>query len=325
MNHLNQRLRSRLPDLALILFFFSLWSTFVDAQTYTYNSGAPYGYWDVGTNWTPNGVPNSITTSVIIPSTAGTATIDLDGMSETVNQLNSMGTNIQITNGTLVLDGNNPAESSSDNVASLATTGNLVITSALQFNRPTIFSTAPGEDIQIDGAFGGNSGFTVLSGTVTIGGTGGIGQYSGPTTVDSSGLLQLLPTTHPNSLAGPLIIDGGTVVDEGDSEVGYSGRSTTTLQFTSKGGQFLLSGSSQEVTEDFAGLNGVGLIQDTYNGPAVLGPPAGVNLVLSGAANYVFGGQIVEGTYPLTLSCSESSGTQELDGANSYSWGHRHL
>ncbi len=172
----------------------------------------------------------------------------------------------------------------------------------------------------------GGAGLVDILGHVT--GTGGIvvaangaalvsspvsNTYTGLTTVEAGAVLTLGDFSGAIAVPGDLDISG--TVDE----VATGQLAATTVVTLSGSGQFDFD--SYNASETIAGLNGT---SGTLVSPGFEG--GGNTLTLSGAGTYLYAGQINDASMgvfgPANIALvKQGSGSQELDGANSYSGG----
>jgi hypothetical protein len=117
------RLRRSLNKAVIATIVLAFASPLAQAQTSDWNGGV--GDWNVITNWTPNGVPNSGTTSVLITGTSGTpSVVTLDNLSPVINNLTlDSGQDLYVAGSTIT-------DAGQINVGVLGSTGRLYVDSS---------------------------------------------------------------------------------------------------------------------------------------------------------------------------------------------------
>ncbi|MCE0496604.1 MAG: autotransporter-associated beta strand repeat-containing protein, partial [Methylacidiphilales bacterium] len=208
--------------------------------------------------------------------------------------------------GTVTLANSASIVGSGDNTA-LALNGSISLSS----NDLTLEATN-GSQIGLYGQITGSGGITVTTnegfehGVDLLGSTSNT--YTGTTTVENGGALDLDKSSNVTAISGNLEIDGGEVWDFSTGQLAAS----SVLTLTSNG-LFIFVGSGPQ-TETIAGLNG-----DSGTEIAT-GLNVPVTLILNETGNYNYAGNI-EDTY-LTISLvKEGAGTQILSGTNDYAGG----
>src|SRR5271165_75403 len=230
------------------------------------------GNWSDSTGWTPSGVPNGNNNiaNLVLPA-SGTQTVNLQGGTFTVNQLNVTGVGAgawTVSNGTLVFDGTTPTFTNQS--TSTGVTATLSIN--LQLNTDTTFNT------QNAGAI------TALNGTI-----------SGAGNVIITGLGTFLINTAQN-------YSTETIINQGTFEAGaanvFSANSAVIL---SAGGTLNLGNSNQTIAS-LSGTGGQVILSTNSSSPATLTTGADNTSASYAGTISGFGGLNKVGTGTLTLS-----------------------
>src|SRR5271165_3906096 len=230
------------------------------------------GNWSDSTGWTPSGVPNGNNNiaNLVLPA-SGTQTVNLQGATFTVNQLNVTGTGAgawTVSNGTLIFDGTTPTFTNQSTATGIAAT----IGINLQLNADTTFNT------QNAGAI------TALNGTI-----------SGAGNVIITGLGTFLINAAQN-------YSTETIINQGTFEAGaanvFSANSAVIL---SAGGTLNLGNSNQTIAS-LSGTGGQVILSTNSSSPATLTTGADNTSASYAGTISGFGGLNKVGTGTLTLS-----------------------
>ncbi len=299
--------------------------TSATTATWNVNGG---GVWNLSTNWTPSGIPNTAGEAVTFGSvvTGGSATVDLNGTSETVGQLIFSNSTSSYTvansgSGSLILN-NSPA------VASIAITaapsgGHTISAPVSYVGNLNLSDTVAATSLTLSNSLSGTGTIGLQSGTVQLGTGGSFSLSSGAITL-ASGTSLIFNTSSSLQLAA-LQATGGTVIQNGTGSVklASSGNAVNGLQVNN--GTFDLNGNSLTLTA-FSGSGGgsqsvgTGIITDSSAGGGT------TILTYNGTASTDYYGQINDGTganaEKIALAIGLASGdTLTLHSASTFSGG----
>jgi fibronectin-binding autotransporter adhesin len=233
------------------------------------------GDWSDSTGWTPTGVPNgnSNIADLILPASGITQTVNLQGGTFTVNQLNVTGTGAgawTVSNGTLVFDGATPTFTNQSTATGITATLGV----NLQLNANTTFST------QNAGAI------TALNGTIS-----GVGN------VIITGLGTFLVNTAQN-------YSTETIINQGTFEAGAADVfSASSAVILSASGTLNLGNANQTIAS-LAGTGGQVVLGTSSASPATLTVGGDNTPTIYAGSISGFGGLNKVGTGTLTLTGS---------------------